>query len=85
MPTSEYRDSQGRNFAEYTADQVMAAIAASGKSVLAVSRESGINRETLRDRIHNVYAFNTVELARVAQALDMSPADLIRADDFNPI
>jgi lambda repressor-like predicted transcriptional regulator len=59
------------------ADNVMAEIAAQGKSLRQVARESGINRTTLHERIHNVRPFNTDELERVAIALGVEPGDFL--------
>lgn len=75
MPNRDipYRDREGRTFDQYVADRVMAAIVENGLSVLAVARESGINRETLRERLHNRYPFTTRELALVAAALGVHP------------
>lgn len=86
MPNRDVRrDIEGRDFQQYVADQVMSAINTSGKSVLEVARESGVNRETLRERLHNVRSFNVAELALIAQALGIAVAELIRADEFRPI
>lgn len=80
MEGDEYRDGQGRTFSEAVADEVMAAIIASGKSMREVARESGISRTRLHGRLHNDRPFNTNELASVAAALGVEPWRFVRGD-----
>lgn len=55
----------------------MAAIIAKGVSVRGVSRDTGLDRSTLQDRLNGVRPFNVHELARVAAALEVEPESLV--------
>lgn len=80
----EYRDGQGRTFAEYVADRIMAAVIADGRPIQQLAEAGGINRETLRRRISLGKPFTTVELGQLAFALEIHPAELINAAGFEP-
>ncbi len=58
----------------------MAAISTRGMSVRQLAIEAGINRATLQGRINNARPFNTDELAMIAAALGMEPAEVVRLD-----
>ena len=78
MPSRDkYRDREGRTFNQFVADNVMAAVAADGRSIRQVATAAGINRETLRERINNTRPFTTAELSSVAYALDVPVAVLV--------
>ena len=83
MAFAEYRDAEGRTFAEHVADRVMAAISERGLSRRQAADLAGMNRTTFNERINNVRPFTTAELGRIAAALDVHPAMLV--EGFVPI
>ncbi|KAM9863097.1 hypothetical protein ACI1US_00982 [Leucobacter sp. BZR 635] len=65
-------------FAQTVAAQVRAEIGARDSSVAAISRETGINRETLDRWVKGERQFNVANLFRVADALGMDTHLLIK-------
>lgn len=60
----------------------MGVIVSKGKSVRQVARESGISRTRLQKSLNNERPFNTIELAQVAAALNVHPAEFVKATSF---
>lgn len=82
MTTPEYHDAEGRTFSEFVADQVLGAIVAHGRSIRSVAAEAGIAHTTLGDKFNGRSAFNTDQLSRVAQVLEMHPAEFVTGPSF---
>lgn len=83
MPDLEYqRDAEGRTYREYYAHQVHAAIIAKGKSISAAARDAGIPVSTLSSKIRAEVPFDIDDLARLAAALEIHPAEFTQSTSF---
>lgn len=79
------RDSSGRTFSQYVTDQIAEAIYRSGLSIRQMAAKSGINHMTLHRSLAGERLFNLEDIADLAQALDATPAELMRAEGFKPV
>lgn len=78
------RDAQGRTFSEFLTEQISEAIFRSGLSMRQAAAAAGINRMTLSRSLSGKRAFDANDVALIAEALSVSPAALMKADEFTP-
>ncbi|WP_332645091.1 helix-turn-helix transcriptional regulator [Aeromicrobium sp.] len=75
----------GRTFAEYVTERIGEAIFRSGLSIRQAGSASGINHMTLHRSLAGERVFNLDDVARIASALGLTPAELMNAEGFEPV
>lgn len=79
------RDASGRTFAQYVADQIADALYRDGRSINQAADAIGMNHMTLRRSLDGGRVFNLNDVADIAHALGVDPADLMNAEGFEPV